>query len=40
VELIEVSVRGQSWWTLGFEATGPDSLLRSELEATAALASR
>ena len=25
------------WWTLGFEATGPASLLRSALEATAAL---
>ena len=25
------------WWTLGFEATGPASLLRSELEAAAAL---
>ena len=28
---------GQDWWTLGFEATGPDDLLRSELQATAAL---
>jgi hypothetical protein len=37
VELTEVRVRGQAWWTLGFEATGPDSLLRSELEAAAAL---
>ena len=25
-----------AWWTLGFEATGPTSLLRRELEATAA----
>jgi hypothetical protein len=25
------------WWTLGFEATGPADLLRSELQATAAL---
>ena len=36
VELTEVRAGGQAWWTLGFEATGPDSLLRSELEATAA----
>ena len=31
------STRGQDWWSLGFEATGPRDLLRSELEATAAL---
>jgi hypothetical protein len=37
VELTEVHTRGQDWWTLGFEATGPADLLRSELEATAAL---
>ncbi len=37
VELTEVRARGQDWWTLGFEATGPASLLRSELEATAEL---
>ena len=37
VELSEVHARGQHWWTLGFEATGPAELLRSELEATAAL---
>jgi hypothetical protein len=37
VELTEVRTNGQDWWTLGFEATGPASLLRSELEATAAL---
>jgi hypothetical protein len=36
VELTEVRTRGQPWWTLGFEATGPASLLRSELEAAAA----
>ncbi len=36
VELTEVRTRGQDWWTLGFEATGPADLLRSELEATAA----
>ena len=35
-ELTEVHTRGQDWWTLGFEATGPASLLRSALEATAA----
>jgi hypothetical protein len=37
VELTEVRSRGQDWWTLGFEATGPDGLLRSALEATAEL---
>jgi hypothetical protein len=37
VELTEVHARGQDWWTLGFEATGPTHLLRSELQATAAL---
>jgi hypothetical protein len=37
VELTEVRTSGQDWWTLGFEATGPASLLRSELEATTTL---
>ena len=37
VELTEVHTSGQHWWTLGFEATGPAELLRSALEATAAL---
>ena len=37
VELTEVRTSGQDWWTLGFEATGPADLLRSELQATAAL---
>jgi hypothetical protein len=37
VELTAVRTRGQDWWTLGFEATGPADLLRGELEATAAL---
>ena len=37
VELTEVRTLGQYWWTLGFEATGPVDLLRSELEATAAV---
>ena len=37
VELTEVHMGGQDWWTLGFEATGPADLLRSELEGTAAL---
>ncbi len=37
VELTEVRVGRQAWWTLGFEATGPASLLRAELEAAAAL---
>jgi hypothetical protein len=37
VELTEVHAGGQHWWTLGFEATGPAQLLRSTLQATAAL---
>jgi hypothetical protein len=37
VELTEVSTIGQDWWTLGFEASGPDELLRTTLEATAGL---
>jgi hypothetical protein len=37
VELTEVQTRGQHWWTLGFEATGPVGPLRGTLEAAAAL---
>ena len=37
VEVTEIRARGRDWWTLGFEATGPASLLGSALEATAAL---
>ena len=37
VELTEVLMRGESWWSLGLEATGPADLLRRGLEATAAL---
>jgi hypothetical protein len=37
VELTQVRARGRDWWTLGFEATGPDALLRGALEAAAAL---
>ena len=37
VELTEVRTGGQDWWTLGFEAAGPAGLLRSALQATAAL---
>src|SRR3984885_274757 len=37
VELTEVGTRGEAWWTLGFESVGPAQLLRSQLEATAAL---
>ena len=36
-ELTEVRACGQDWWTLGFEATGPAGLLRSEIEAAATL---
>ena len=37
VELTEVHISGQDWWTLGFEATGPDDLLGGALQATAAI---
>jgi hypothetical protein len=37
VELTEIRIGGQDWWTLGFEATGPAGLLRSALAAAAAL---
>jgi hypothetical protein len=37
VELTEVQTGGEVWWTLGFEATGPANVLRSELDAAAAL---
>ncbi len=37
VERTEVRLSGAAWWTLGFETTGPAGLLRSHLEATAAL---
>jgi hypothetical protein len=37
VELTEVRTPGRDWWTLGFEATGPDDLLRRVLQSTAAL---
>ncbi len=36
VELTEVSTSGQDWWTLGFEATGPEDALSHVLQATAA----
>jgi hypothetical protein len=37
VEITEVLTRGEAWWTLGFESAGRPGLLRSQLEATAAL---
>ena len=37
VELTEVRSGGDTWWSLGFEATGPADLLRSTLERTAAM---
>lgn len=37
VELTEVSIIDQDWWTLGFEGSGPADLLLSALEATAQL---
>jgi hypothetical protein len=37
VELTELRVEHQDWWSLGLEATGPAGALRRGLEATAAL---
>jgi hypothetical protein len=37
VELTEVSAASEAWWSLGFEATGPDDLLSNTLQHTAAL---
>jgi len=37
VELTELRTQHRDWWSLGFEATGPAGLLRTGLEATAAL---
>jgi hypothetical protein len=37
VELTEIRMGGEAWWTLGFEATGPVGMLRRELEATTSL---
>ena len=37
VELTEVSSGSETWWSLGFEATGPAGLLRSMLQRTATL---
>ena len=37
VEFTVVRARERNWWSVGFEATGPNDLLRTELEAAAAL---
>ena len=37
VELTEIRARREAWWSLGFEAAGPATLQRGELERTAAL---
>lgn len=37
VELTEIRVHDQDWWSLGLEATGPADLLSAGLQATAAL---
>jgi hypothetical protein len=36
-DLTEVRSGGETWWSLGFEATGPAALLRSTLQGTVAL---
>lgn len=36
VELTEMRAREEDWWSLGFEATGQDDLLRGEFEAVVA----
>lgn len=35
VELTDVGVGGEAWWSLGFEASGPEDLLRDALETAA-----
>ena len=37
VELTEIGVRGEAWWSVGFEATGPVRQLRGTLEHAAGL---
>ena len=37
VELTEIRVHDQDWWSLGLEATGPADQLRAGLQATAAV---
>ena len=37
LELTEIRMQGQDWWSLAFEAAGPAHLLRSVLELTAGL---
>ena len=37
MELTEVRTGDETWWSLGLEAIGPAHLLRTVLEATAAL---
>lgn len=37
MELTQIRTRGQAWWTLGFEATGPAGALPGEFEAATAL---
>jgi hypothetical protein len=37
VELTDIGSDRGPWWTLGFEATGPDSFVRQSLDATAAV---
>ncbi len=37
VELTDVSVGDEQWWTLGFEATGPPGAMRGTIDAAAAL---
>ena len=35
LELTEIRMQDQDWWSLGLEATGPAGLLRTVLEGTA-----
>jgi hypothetical protein len=37
MELAEIRTSEEDWWSLGFEAAGPTDLLRTAVEATAAL---
>ena len=37
VELTQATLRGEPWWSVGFEATGPAGLLRSALDHAAGI---
>ncbi|HLO50563.1 MAG TPA: hypothetical protein VK211_19255 [Kamptonema sp.] len=40
IEITQLSINGEAWWSLGFEAFGPDSALRENLKFVAGWASK